>query len=586
MQTSPPETGAGLARDTQGPHWRGYATGLLAFALALAARFALVGVLPPTGFPFLTFFPAVLLTAFLGGLGPGLLVSALSILAAWHSFMPPAGSFALKTTADVIALVFFAVILLVDCIVIHVMNRSLARVRAEQRRNAALTGELAQRLTELGRREEELRAALAEGEAVRQRLAASEARLQAVNQDLQARVEAEVAAREAAQIRAAHAERLQALGQLAGGIAHDFNNVLQAVGAATGLMQRRAEDPEAIRRLSRLVTEATARGAAVTNRLLAFARRGALQAEPVDAPALLEGLHDMLAHTLGRPLTIRIEATAPLPPLLADKAQLETVLVNLATNARDAMPEGGTLTLSATAEQVTGPHPVALAPGAYLRLAVRDTGMGMTPEVLSRIAEPFFTTKEVGQGTGLGLAMARGFAEQSGGGMLVESAPGRGTTVTLWLPQAGPEDCAAAAPAPPPGLLCGLAVLLVDDERPVRETVAAELRDLGCRVTAVESGEAAIPLLRGPAPIDVLVTDLSMPGMSGLALIDHARLHRRGLPAVLLTGFAGDVEDEAAERDFALLRKPVSGGQMAAALAALPMPKAGAVAADSPATAC
>jgi signal transduction histidine kinase len=585
MQTSTPETGAGQERGTQGPRWQGYAIGLLAFALALAGRFALIGVLPPTGFPFLTFFPAVLLTAFLGGLGPGLLVSALSILAAWHSFMPPAGSFTLKTTADVIALVFFAVILLVDCIVIHVMNRSLGRVRAEQRRNATLAGELAQRLTELGRREEELRAALAEGEAVRQRLAASEARLQALNQDLQARVEAEVAAREAAQIRAAHAERLQALGQLAGGIAHDFNNVLQAVGAATGQIQRRAKEPEAIRRLSRLVTEATARGAAVTNRLLAFARRGALRAEPVDAPALLDGLRDMLAHTLGRPLTIRIGAAASLPPLLADKAQLETVLVNLATNARDAMPEGGTLTLSATAEQVSDPHPAAIAPGAYLRLAVRDTGTGMTPEVLSRIAEPFFTTKEVGQGTGLGLAMARGFAEQSGGGLLVESAPGRGTTVTLWLPQAKPKDRAAARPAPPPGILCGLAVLLVDDEWPVRETVAAELRDLGCRVTVAESGEAALPVLRGTAHIDVLVTDLAMPGMSGLALIDHARTHRPGLPALLLTGFAGDVEDEAAECDFALLRKPVTVGQMAAALATLPMPKAGAVVEGSAATA-
>ncbi|MDO9709128.1 ATP-binding protein [Paracraurococcus lichenis] len=559
---------AGTPGQPRAGWWRGLGFGLLAFGLALGARFALAGVLPPTGFPFLTFFPAVILTALFGGLAAGLLVSALSILAALYFFIPPAYSFAVKGSADIIALAFFAAVLLVDCIVIRVMTGSLARVRAERSRNAALAESQRRMATELARRLEELRTALAAGENARGRLAASEARLQALNHELQARVEAEVAAREAAQMRAAHAERLQALGQLAGGIAHDFNNVLQAVAASSGLIERRAEDPAMVRRLARLAAEATARGAAVTQRLLSFARRGALRAAPVDVPALLEGLRDILAHTLGRSLSIRVEAPPGLPPLLADKAQLETVLVNLATNARDAMPEGGTLTFTAAAERASPGHPAGLAPGAYLRLQVQDSGSGMTPEVLARIAEPFFTTKGIGRGTGLGLAMARGFAEQSGGTLLVESEAGEGTCVTLWLPQAA----ASASPPPPapPTALRGLTLLLVDDERPVREAVASALRDFGCRVLTAESGEAALPLLRDEARIDVLVTDLAMPGMNGVALIRAARQAHPDLPALLLTGFAGEVEAQGG-REFVVLRKPLTGSDLAAVIAALPL---------------
>ncbi|WP_158292371.1 ATP-binding protein [Paracraurococcus ruber] len=544
--------------------WRGYAIALVAFGLAFALRLALAEVLPPAGFPFLTFFPAVLLTAFFGGLGPGLLASALSVLTAWHVFLPPAWSFQLKGAADAIALGFFGVILLVDCIVIHLMTRSLARVREERARSDGLAAELALRLTEL-------RAAHAEGEAVRRRLAASEARLQALNADLQARVAVEVAAREAAQARAAHAERLQALGQLAGGIAHDFNNVLQAIGSSAGLMERRAGDPEAVRRLARLALEATGRGAAVTNRLLAFARRGALRAEPVAPAALLDGLREMLAHTLGAAIAVRVQAPPGLPPLLADRAQLETVLVNLATNARDAMPEGGRLDLAACTDQAAAGHPAGLAPGHYLRLTVRDTGTGMPPEVLARIAEPFFTTKGIGQGTGLGLAMARGFVEQSGGALLVESEEGAGTTVSVWLPQAAGGDGAAATAPPPEGVLRGRRILLVDDEAPVRQALGHALRDLGCRVAEARDAAEALARLRDEPGFDALVTDLSMPGANGLALIREARRHDPALPALLLTGFAGDLGTAGDAPDYVLLRKPVTGGELAAALATLPV---------------
>lgn len=243
---------------------------------------------------------------------------------------------------------------------------------------------------------------------------------------------------ETTQARLAQAQRLEALGQLAGGIAHDFNNVLQAVQGGTALIERRPGDVDGVRRFARMVLDAAERGAAVTRRLLVFSRRGDLRAEPVDAADLLTNMREVLAHTLGAGIGIRVDATVGLPPLLADKSQLETVLVNLATNARDAMAGAGTLVLAAAAEtpaQDDAPrHPVNLKAGSYLRLSMSDTGTGMDAGTLARASEPFFTTKPPGKGTGLGLAMARGFAEQSGGGLHIESTPGRGTTVRLWFP--------------------------------------------------------------------------------------------------------------------------------------------------------
>ena len=245
---------------------------------------------------------------------------------------------------------------------------------------------------------------------------------------------------EATQARLAQAQRLEALGQLAGGIAHDFNNVLQAVQGGAGLIERRPSNAESVARLARMILGAAERGTTITRRLLAFSRRGELRAEPVDTGTLLGSLREILAHTIGPAVEVRVEVAADLPPLLADRGQLETVLVNLATNARDAMDGAGTLLLAAEAETLREDdgvgRPVGLKPGSYVRLSVSDTGAGMDAATLARASEPFFTTKPAGQGTGLGLAMARGFAEQSGGGLQIESAPGHGTTVRLWLPVA------------------------------------------------------------------------------------------------------------------------------------------------------
>ena len=401
--------------------------------------------------------------------------------------------------------------------------------------------------------------------------------------------------RESALERLAQAQRMEALGRLAGGIAHDFNNVLQAVLGGARMIQRCAGDAGEARRLAAMVAEAAERGASVTRRLLAFARRGELSAAAVAPGPLLAGLREGLAHTLGAEIRLRIEADPALPPVLADRGQLETVLVNLAVNARDAMAPlgGGTLTLSARVEEVAGGGDAAregeagpgggLAPGRYLRLAVADTGTGMDAATLARAAEPFFTTKPLGQGTGLGLAMAKGFAEQSGGAFGIESEPGRGTVVTLWLPlhpgEAGRDaEAPAAAPEPPadPRPAAGeRRILLVDDEGQVRAALATALRERGHLVEEAADGRAALRRLGAAGGgFDLLVTDLAMPGMDGLALLREARRRCPGLPALLVTGHAGDADARGfaaavGEGPLLLLRKPIDPDVLAERVAAL-----------------
>jgi PAS domain S-box-containing protein len=380
--------------------------------------------------------------------------------------------------------------------------------------------------------------------------------------------------------RAAHAERMQALGQLAGGIAHDVNNVLQAVQSGVKLIEKRASGTEEIGRIADMINEATARGSNITRRLLAFSRGGELRAEALDPAALLGGLREVLRSTLAAGVEVRVEAPAGLPSLLADKGQLETVLINLATNARDAMPEGGVLTFAAALATREDAADVSLPPGPHVRLSVMDTGAGMPPEVLARVTEPFFTTKAEGEGTGLGLALAKGFAEQSGGGLPIESAPGRGTTVALWFP------LAPATASPPSGKATEASaaargrrarILLVDDDPMVRDLTALQLWDGGFVVLPVSSGAAALALLDAGEAVDLLISDLKMADMDGLTLIGGAQLRRKGLPAILLTGSPDTAAEQAAgQGGFDMLRKPVTPEQLAERLAkALEGAKAG-----------
>ncbi|MCR0983876.1 ATP-binding protein [Roseomonas populi] len=404
--------------------------------------------------------------------------------------------------------------------------------------------------------------------------------LRRLNAELEARVREEVAARQAAQVRAAQAERMQALGQLAGGIAHDFNNVLQAVQGGAALIERRPGDAAGVRRLARMMLDATGRGVTVTRRLLSFARRDELRAEPVEPSPLLAGLCEVLAHTLGAEIACRHEVAPGTPPLLADKGQLETVLVNLASNARDAMPQGGTLTISAEEAVLEGGSgPAGLLPGRYVRITARDTGTGMDPATVARLGEPFFTTKPRGAGTGLGLSMAKGFAEQSGGALTVESAPGKGTVVSLWLPpaprtaEAPPPDADPAAAGAEGSAASPHRVLVVDDEPIVREVLSGMLEAAGYAVLTAEGGAEALQLLDAGEAVDVLVSDLSMPGMGGVALIEAAQARRPSLPAVLLTGYAGDgasiAISGALSGTYSLLRKPVGEAQLIERIEAL-----------------
>jgi PAS domain S-box-containing protein len=404
---------------------------------------------------------------------------------------------------------------------------------------------------------------------------ALEAQLRRLNERLEARVQEEVVAREAAQTQLAHAQRMDALGQLAGGIAHDFNNIMQAVASAAALIERGSRDPERVRNLARSIRETVARGAAITRRLLTFSRRADLETEPIKAAGLLNELKDILTHTLGGGVSVRVEVEPDLPLLVADKGQLETTLVNLATNARDAMAGAGELTIAAGFDVIRGAdgagNPADLRAGSYIRFAVSDTGAGMAPEILAKASEPFFTTKAVGKGTGLGLAMARGFVEQSGGGLSIESEVGCGTVVNLWLPVSGdkapPSSQQADEDLTPRWRTARDRLLLVDDDEAVLSSLAQQMEALGYPTLTAGSGAEAIARLDKGADVDLVVTDLSMPGMDGLRLIQEVQRRRPALPTILLTGFTTTAA-EVALRDatsglFSVLHKPIDGRLLA-----------------------
>ena len=297
---------------------------------------------------------------------------------------------------------------------------------------AQMAAEDAALLSQAAMRESTLRAELADQEARMLRSAHAEA---------ERLVDERTRDLEAARDRLLRAQRTEALGQLAGGIAHDMNNVLQLIQLEADMLLTAAADPEQTRaRVSAIVQQAD-RGASITRRMLTYVHRDNAEIVTLQVGPLLEGMRQMLRHTLGMGITVRVEAAPDVPALRADKGELETVLINLATNARDAMAGQGTLTFAADTATVgpdeTGLNPAGVRPGSYIRLSVTDTGAGMDPQILARATEPFFTTKPAGHGTGLGLSMALGFAQQRGGGLQVDSAPGRGTAVTLWLPFAG-----------------------------------------------------------------------------------------------------------------------------------------------------
>jgi PAS domain S-box-containing protein len=337
------------------------------------------------------------------------------------------------------------------------------------------------------------------------------------------------------------AQKLEAIGQLTGGIAHDFNNLLMVIQSSMELLRKRVPDDERFLSLIDNATEGVKRGTSLTQRMLSFARRQDLDQKSVNLHELVFEMTDLLQRSLGPSIMIESRFPMGLSMVRADSNQLESALLNLAVNARDAMPAGGPLTISAHEENLSVGNNLRLAPGKYVCLSLEDKGEGMSQDTINRATEPFFTTKGVGKGTGLGLSMVQGFAEQSGGRLRLKSKKDVGTTVELWLPATEAKDEPNGVERPLPITASGpheLVVLAVDDDVLVRMGTAAMLEDLGHTVTEANSGEEALKILAKGTKIDLVVTDQAMPRMTGVQLAEAIREGRPDLPIILATGYA------------------------------------------------
>ena len=373
-----------------------------------------------------------------------------------------------------------------------------------------------------------------------------------------------------------HAQKMEAVGQLTGGMAHDFNNMLQAIGGGLSLIERALARgaTEGIGRYIAASREALERAARLTHRLLAFSRRQALQLKAVDPNALIRGMEELIRRTVGPAIRLELRLGDGKWSAVSDENQLENALLNLAINARDAMPDGGDLVVATADVRLAAadlPESRELQPGDYVEIAVTDTGAGMSPDVLARAFEPFFTTKPMGRGTGLGLSQIYGFVRQSGGIVRLESQEGHGTTVRLWLPRHGATASDAvereraafvawdsarrsagdSASAP------GATILVVEDEAGIRRQITEALADLGYRVREAEDGPAGLRIALASERLDMLVTDVGLPGLNGRQLADAARERRPGLPVLLITGYAGTaLDDRWTETGIEILHKP------------------------------
>ncbi|OHT20744.1 MULTISPECIES: ATP-binding protein [Edaphosphingomonas] len=377
-----------------------------------------------------------------------------------------------------------------------------------------------------------------------------------------ARMREEMAQREQAEAALLQSRKLEALGMLSGGIAHDFNNLLQAVGGNLELIERRSTEPDRVQRWSRNAHKAVQHGKALTSQMLAFSRVQKLVMATVSVAAVLDNVSELLKGSIGPSNRLEIVPIDEDLAVATDKAQLELAILNLVINARDAMPKGGTIAISA--EGRTGDVHADLPVGDYVEISVRDNGVGMLPEVLERALEPFFTTKVVGEGAGLGLSMVFGVARQSGGTVQLDSTPGAGTTVSLILPRVpmravGEEEGNVAETVAEGGRsLAGRSILLIDDDDGVRETLVEALSEAEAKVVSASSGDVGLQHLRRMRP-DLLVVDFAMPGLSGAEVASLARATHAGLPVLIVTGHARTAEvDAIAGPRVTVLQKPFS----------------------------
>ena len=427
------------------------------------------------------------------------------------------------------------------------------------------------------RRQYQARDVLADRTRTAERLSGSQAELMRLNETLEAHISSrtrelaqandrltnEMFERERVQQAMVQLQKMEAVGRLTGGIAHDFNNLLNVVQGSMDMILMLSAD-EGAKRRAQVARRACERGAKLTSQLLAFSRNQTLNLRPVAIGAIFDGVRELVAASLGSRVAVSFTVDADVSYVHADSNQMEMALLNLAINARDAMPDGGQLQFAASA---AAPPEGLLSAGDYVRFTVTDSGTGMTAEVASRVFEPFFTTKEVGQGTGLGLSQVYGMAVQSGGAARVQSAPGKGTTVEIWLP-------CAQAPAQP-GVVAdvlsttphaGARLLLVEDDDSVRQLMAESLEAIGYNVTQAADGETALHILRQTRP-DLLITDYLMPGMTGAELMQKVRVQAPDLPMIIATGYADMKAIEEVIGANQLLRKPFPLAELAATVA-------------------
>ncbi|RBJ82314.1 PAS domain S-box protein [Pseudomonas sp. MWU12-2534b] len=382
------------------------------------------------------------------------------------------------------------------------------------------------------------------------------------------RLQNEMFERERAEDALRHAQKMEAVGQLTGGIAHDFNNMLTGIIGSLDLMQRYIDNgrSDEIGRFTEAAMSSAKRAASLTHRLLAFSRRQSLDRRPLDPNQLVRSLHELFNHTKGEHIQLQMQLADDVWPVNTDASQLENALLNLVINARDAMPHGGLLLIETANSYLDGSDISTLEPvkaGDYVMLGVSDNGAGMSPRILAKAFDPFFTTKPIGQGTGLGLSMIYGFAQQSGGHVTISSEPDQGTCVRLYLPRLHSAPLETPEPVgsqPAPQALAGESVVVVEDDPAVRMLVLNVLNELGYRTFEAEDARSALPLLESPMRVDLLVTDVGLPGMNGRQLAEIARQQRPGLKVLFMTGYA----EKAAERQgflepgMDLLAKPFS----------------------------
>ena len=387
--------------------------------------------------------------------------------------------------------------------------------------------------------------------------------------DLERRVEDRTAEHAAAVAQLHEAQKIETLGQLTGGVAHDFNNLLTPITGALDLLNRQyGHTDDRTRRLLSNALQAADRAKTLLQRLLGFARRQALQTEAVDLAALLSGMRDLISSAVGPTIQVQLRCEADLPAALVDPNQLELAILNLCVNARDAMPNGGPLTILAEGLAIGPASSPRLQPGFYLRVSVIDAGVGMDEDTLSRAVEPFYSTKETGRGTGLGLSMVHGLAAQLGGGFQLTSVPGEGTRADLYLPSAGETARPGRTSEMDLAHTIGrkLNILLIDDEDLVRVATAEMIRDLGHDVAEASGGAEGIALLDDGLQADVVITDYMMPVMDGAEVARRVGTSRPDVPVLLITGYTG-ASDEVLH--LPRLAKPFGRAQLASALASL-----------------